>query len=66
MMDLIASVDVVLSKLYSEAYKVLREDNYRAVSIEELLGFTPETAEFEDGVQEKEVVGFNMWYHNTR
>ena len=57
---LIASVDVVLSKLYSEAYKVLREDNYRAVSIEELLGFTPETEEFEDGVQEKEVVGFNI------
>lgn len=57
---MIASVDVVLSKLYSDAYKVLREDNYRAVSIEELLGFTPETSEFEDGVQEKEVVGFNI------
>lgn len=57
---LIASVDVVLSKLYSDAYKVLRDDNYRAVSIEELLGFTPETEEFEDGVQEKEVVGFNI------
>ena len=57
---LIASVDVVLSKLYSDAYKVLRDDNFRSVSIEELLGFTPETDEFEDGVQEKEVVGFNV------
>lgn len=57
---MIASVDVVLSKLYSDAYKVLRDDNYRAVSIEELLGFTPETEDFEDGVQEKEVVGFNI------
>ena len=57
---LIASVDVVLSKLYSDAYKVLRDDNFRSVSIEELLGFTPETEEFEDGVQEKEVVGFNV------
>lgn len=57
---MIASVDVVLSKLYSDAYKVLRDDNYRAISIEELLGFTPETENFEDGVEEKEVIGFNI------
>lgn len=57
---MIASVDVVLSKLYSDAYKVLRDDNCRAVSIELLLGFTPETENFEDGVKEKEVVGFNI------
>lgn len=57
---LIASVDIVLSKLYSDAYKVLREDNYRAVSIEELLAFTEETANYVDGTFDKIVDGFSI------
>lgn len=57
---LIASVDIVLSKLYSNAYKVLKEDNFRNVSIEELLGFTPETETIVDGMGEKIVIGFHV------
>ena len=57
---LIASVDIVLSKLYANAYKVLRDDNYRYVSIEELIGFTPETESYVDGTLDKEVIGFHI------
>lgn len=60
--DLIASVDVVLSKLYAnDVYTLFRENNFRTVSIEELVGFTPETESFEDGGDLPKIVeGFNI------
>lgn len=60
--DLIASVDVVLSKLYAnDVYDLFRQNNFRAVSIEELVGFTPETESFEDGGDLPKIVeGFNI------
>ena len=58
---LVASVDVVLSKLYAtDVYNLFRQHNYRSVSIEELVGFSKETEDFEDGIQEKIVEGFNI------
>lgn len=58
---LIASVDVVISKLYAtDVYEIFRENNKRAVSIELLLGFTPETEDIIDGYGEKIVEGFNI------
>lgn len=60
--DLIASVDVILSKLYAnDVYALFRENNFRTVSIEELVGFTPETESFEDGGDLPKIVdGFNI------
>ena len=40
--------------------KLLKEDNFRNVSIEELLGFTPETETIVDGMGEKIVIGFHV------
>lgn len=58
---LIASADVVISKLYAtDVYEIFRENNKRAVSIELLMGFTPETEEILDGYGEKIVEGFNI------
>lgn len=57
---LIASVDIVLSKLYSKAYNILRNDNFRNVSIESLNGYTEETEGLILGVDEKVVTGFNI------
>lgn len=58
---LIASVDVILSKLYAtDVYNLFKQHNYRAVSIEELVGFSEETESFTDGIQEKIVEGFNI------
>ena len=57
---LIASVDIVLSKLYSKAYNILRNDNFRNVSIESLNGYTAETEGLILGVDEKVVTGFNI------
>lgn len=54
-----ATVDVTLSKIYApEVYKLFKENNYRAVSVEQLVGFTPETENYDDGTYDKEVVGF--------
>lgn len=58
---LVASVDVILSKLYAtDVYNLFKQHNYRAVSIEELVGFSKETENYEDGIQEKIVDGFNI------
>lgn len=60
--DLIASVDIVMSKLYAnDVYSLFREHNYRNVSIEELVGFTPETKNYVDGGDKPKIVeGFNI------
>lgn len=60
--DLIASVDIVMSKLYAnDVYSLFREYNYRNVSIEELVGFTPETKNYVDGGDKPKIVeGFNI------
>lgn len=58
---LVASVDVILSKLYAtEVYELFKTYNYRSVSIEELVGFSEDTESYEDGKQEKKVTGFNI------
>lgn len=59
---LVASVDIILSKLYAtDIYNMFRQGvNKRAVSIEELVGFTPETEEYIDGTVQKDIVGFNI------
>lgn len=58
---LVASVDVILSKLYAtDVYELFKKYNYRSVSIEELVGFSEDTEMFEDGLQEKKVTGFNI------
>ncbi len=58
---LVASVDVILSKLYAtDVYELFKRYNYRSVSIEELVGFSEDTEMFEDGVKEKKVTGFNI------
>jgi hypothetical protein len=58
--SLIASVDIVLSKLYAKAHNILRKDNFRNVSIEALFGFTEETENLITGIDEKIVEGFNI------
>ena len=58
---LVASVNVMISKIYAtEVYELFKKDNYRSVSIEEMVGFTPETQDFVDGKQEKVITGFNI------
>ena len=58
---LIASVDVILSKLYAtDVYNLFKQHNYRAVSIEELVGFSEDTENLRDGIDEKIVEGFNI------
>lgn len=58
---LVASVDIVMSKLYAtEVYELFKKDNYRAVSIEELVRFTDDTKDFVDGIQPKLVEEFNI------
>lgn len=53
------TADVVISKIYApEVYKLFKSNNFRSVSVEELVGFTEETKNFEDGVDEKIVEGF--------
>ncbi|MBQ0114137.1 MAG: hypothetical protein KBT03_13490 [Bacteroidales bacterium] len=54
-----ASVDVVISKIYApEIYQLFTQENYRSVSVEQLVGFTKETENYADGAQDKIVVGF--------
>lgn len=56
---LIASVDVIISKLYAtNVYEMFKQKNYKSVSIEELVNFTEETRDFTDGIQEKVVESF--------
>ena len=59
---LIASVDVIISKLYAtNVYEMFKEKNYKSVSIEELVNFTEETKDLTDGVNEKIIESFNVW-----
>ena len=54
-----ASVDIVLSKIYAiDVYNLFKLKDTKAVSVEQLVGFTPETEDGIDGVDEKIVVGF--------
>lgn len=54
-----ASAEVVLSKIYApEIYQLFKEENYRSVSVEQLVGFSKETENYEDGTKDKIVVGF--------
>ena len=54
-----ASVDIVLSKIYAiDVYNLFKSKDTKAVSVEQLVGFTPETEDGIDGVDEKIVVGF--------
>lgn len=58
---LVASVDVVISKLYAtEIYELFKTKNYKSVSIEELVNFTEETRTILDGMAEKVVDCFNI------
>lgn len=54
-----AGVDVVISKIYAiDAYNMFLAKDTKAVSVEQLVGFTPETECGIDGVDEKIVLGF--------
>lgn len=54
-----ASVDVVISKIYAiDVYNLFKSKDTKAVSVEQLVGFTPETEDGIDGVDEKIVIGF--------
>ena len=54
-----AGVDVVISKIYAiDAYNMFLAKDTKAVSVEQLVGFTPETEDGIDGVDEKIVLGF--------
>lgn len=58
---LVASVDIVMSKLYAtEVYELFKRNNYRNVSIEELVRFSDETKDFVDGIQDKIIEEFNI------
>lgn len=54
-----AGVDVVISKIYAiDAYNMFLAKDTKAVSVEQLVGFTPETEDGIDGIDEKIVIGF--------
>lgn len=54
-----ASVDIVLSKIYAiDVYNLFKSKDTKAISVEQLVGFTPETENLIDGIDEKLVVGF--------
>lgn len=58
---LIASVDVIISKIYAtDVYEMFKRKNYKSVSIEELVNFTEETSNIIDGVEEKIIESFNI------
>ena len=58
---LIASVDVIISKIYAtDVYEMFKRKNYKSVSIEELVNFTEETSNIIDGVEEKVIESFNI------
>lgn len=54
-----AGVDVVISKIYAiDAYNMFKSKDTKAVSVEQLVGFTQDTENGIDGVDEKIVIGF--------
>lgn len=54
-----AGVDVVISKIYAiDAYNIFLSKDTKAVSVEQLVGFSTETEDGIDGVDEKIVIGF--------
>jgi len=54
-----ATVDVVISKIYApQIYNLFKEKNFRGVSVEQLVGYTEETQDYEDGTLDKVIVGF--------
>lgn len=56
---LVASVDVVISKIYAvDVYNLFKSKDSKSVSVEQLVGFTPETEMFIDGMAEKIIIGF--------
>lgn len=58
---LIASVDIIISKIYAtDVYEMFKRKNYKSVSIEELVNFTEETSNIIDGVDEKVIESFNI------
>ena len=58
---LVASVDVIISKIYAtDVYEMFKRKNYKSVSIEELVNFTEETSNIIDGVEEKVIESFNI------
>lgn len=53
------SLDAVISKIYApEIYDLFKEGNYRAVSVEQLVGFAEEDSDKRDGFESKKVIGF--------
>lgn len=56
---LVASADVVISKIYAtDVYNLFKSKDTKSVSVEQLVGFTPETENLIDGVSEKIILGF--------
>lgn len=54
-----AGVDVVISKIYAiDAYNMFKRKDNKSVSVEQLVGFTEDTENGIDGVDEKIVIGF--------
>ena len=54
-----ASVDVVISKIYAiDVYNLFKSKDTKSVSVEQLVGFTDETKDLIDGIDEKVVIGF--------
>lgn len=54
-----ASVDIVISKIYAiDVYNLFKLKDTKSVSVEQLVGFTPETENLIDGIDEKVVLGF--------
>lgn len=54
-----ASLDVAISKIYApKVYELFKDNNYRAISVEQLVGFTKETEDYKDGEADKIVAGF--------
>lgn len=57
----VATAKVIISKLYAtDFYEMFKQNNFRNVSIEALVGFTDETMDYDDGAQDKVVEGFNI------
>ena len=54
-----AGVDVVVSKIYAiDVYNLFKSKDTKSVSVEQLVGFTDETKDLIDGIDEKIVLGF--------
>lgn len=58
---LVASVDVIISKLYAtNVYEMFKQKNYKSVSIEELVNFVEEDVSKIDGYEDKIIESFNI------